>query len=156
MGLNLAEAFAVGTLLRHLTGTSPIEGHPVPTREQAREAAAVLAGAAYSRLSAGLSRTGAKQLLDEKWPDPDPEPLLTSVEERVVYAAGKVGQAAAEEAVHTLTIAEVCTWMADLGLTRGDDTDWTVAKQITQAAPGADVAVVFPALVVREHESGGE
>lgn len=83
------------------------------------------------------------------------EPVLTHVDDRVVYAAGKVGHAAAEKAVRTLAVAEVCSWMTDLGLTHGDASDWTVAKQIAAAAPTADAFAVFPSLVTGHGDPGG-
>jgi hypothetical protein len=59
----VAEASAVNTLLRYVTGVT-VHDQPAPTAGEAREAARTLAASAYRRLSAGLRAAD----IDTIWP----------------------------------------------------------------------------------------
>lgn len=56
MAVTVTEAHAINTLLRHLLGTASAAG-TVPTADQARDAAAVLARSAHRTLAAGITES---------------------------------------------------------------------------------------------------
>lgn len=62
MALSVTEATAVNTLINYLVGRAR-PGHEVPTAEAAAKAAADLAGPAYKKLMAGLTRDEARELV---------------------------------------------------------------------------------------------
>jgi hypothetical protein len=62
VALSVTEATAVNTLINYLVGRAR-PGHGVPTVEDAAKAAADLAGPAYKKLMAGLTKDEARELV---------------------------------------------------------------------------------------------
>jgi hypothetical protein len=77
MALNVSEANAVNTLIRHLIGAKHPHALQSPTRKHAIDAIAQLADAAYKRLDAGYSGDSVRETLPILWrlPEATPPPV---------------------------------------------------------------------------------
>lgn len=72
--LNVGEASAVNTLLRHLLGAIKRGTSKPPSRKEAIEALGLLADGAHRKLGAGFSGDSARELLPVLWTTPPVPP----------------------------------------------------------------------------------